>query len=393
MEPVHVVGYGIIDGLGNNPQDCYSNSLNNKDYSVDLDFMIEENLKITRGIKVSDDKIITPESFNKKILPTMTRSQKMAMHVVDQALTMSKLPMSSNVAVIYSTVSNDTEDFEYFAEKLINNKKTHPLKVVNRIPDITPAHICAHYGFMGTSLSLFASCATGLLSIDYAMRLCDEYDYVIVGAGDAGAFRIAMKYFSAIGALGNHNAPFDDSREGFIMADGAGALVLQSTKKVKEFSSTTHAKLYPVGSASDALSLTAPAEDGRGSKLALQKALSYTDGVDVVSAHATSTPIGDPIEYSIISEMLPNIPIYAPKSKIGHTLAGAGIIETIYAIEFSKNGVMPHCQNLKNCSFDTHKTLLREPVTINKETIKTLNNSFGFGGKSASQVIEVKRAS
>ena len=355
--------------------------------------MIEENLKITRGIKVSDDKIITPESFNKKILPTMTRSQKMAMHVVDQALTMSKLPMSSNVAVIYSTVSNDTEDFEYFAEKLINNKKTHPLKVVNRIPDITPAHICAHYGFMGTSLSLFASCATGLLSIDYAMRLCDEYDYVIVGAGDAGAFRIAMKYFSAIGALGNHNAPFDDSREGFIMADGAGALVLQSTKKVKEFSSTTHAKLYPVGSASDALSLTAPAEDGRGSKLALQKALSYTDGVDVVSAHATSTPIGDPIEYSIISEMLPNIPIYAPKSKIGHTLAGAGIIETIYAIEFSKNGVMPHCQNLKNCSFDTHKTLLREPVTINKETIKTLNNSFGFGGKSASQVIEVKRAS
>jgi 3-oxoacyl-[acyl-carrier-protein] synthase II len=393
MEPVHVVGYGIIDGLGNNPQDCYSNSLNNKDYSVDLDFMIEENLKITRGIKVSDDKIITPESFNKKILPTMTRSQKMAMHVVDQALTMSKLPMSSNVAVIYSTVSNDTEDFEYFAEKLINNKKTHPLKVVNRIPDITPAHICAYYGFMGTSLSLFASCATGLLSIDYAMRLCDEYDYVIVGAGDAGAFRIAMKYFSAIGALGNHNAPFDDSREGFIMADGAGALVLQSTKKVKEFSSTTHAKLYPVGSASDALSLTAPAEDGRGSKLALQKALSYTDGVDVVSAHATSTPIGDPIEYSIISEMLPNIPIYAPKSKIGHTLAGAGIIETIYAIEFSKNGVMPHCQNLKNCSFDTHKTLLREPVTINEETIKTLNNSFGFGGKSASQVIEVKRAS
>lgn len=393
MQAVHVVGYGIIDGLGNNPQDCYLNSLNNKDYSVDLDFMIEENLKITRGIRVDDDNIIIPESFNKKMLPTMTRSQKMAMHVVDQALTMSNLPMSSNVAVIYSTVSNDTEDFEYFAEKLINNKKTHPLKVVNRIPDITPAHICAHYGFMGTSLSLFASCATGLLSIDYAMRLCGEYDYVIVGAGDAGAFRIAMKYFSAIGALGNHNAPFDDSREGFIMADGAGALVLQSTKKVKEFSSTTHAKLYPVGSASDALSLTAPAEDGRGSKLALQKALSYIDGVDVVSAHATSTPIGDPIEYSIISEMLPNIPIYAPKSKIGHTLAGAGIIETIYAIEFSKNGVMPHCQNLKNCSFDTHKTLLREPVTINKETIKTLNNSFGFGGKSASQVIEVKRAS
>lgn len=76
MQPVHVVGYGIIDGLGNNPQDCYLNSLNDKDYSIDLDFMIEENLKITRGIKVADDKIKIPESFNKKILPTMTRSQK-----------------------------------------------------------------------------------------------------------------------------------------------------------------------------------------------------------------------------------------------------------------------------------------------------------------------------
>lgn len=391
MQPVYVVGYGVIDGLGNNPQECYLNSLNDKDYTVDLNFMIEQNLKITRGIAVDDTKIIIPESFNKKLLPTMTRSQKMAMHVVDQALVMSKLPFSSNVAVIYSTVSNDTEEFEYFAETLLNNKRAHPFKVVNRIPDITPAHICAHYGFMGTSLSIFASCATGLLSIDYAMRLCDEYDYVIVGAGDAGAFRIAMKYFSAIGALGNHNAPFDDSREGFIMADGAGALILQSKQKVKEFNSTTHAKLHPVGSSSDALSLTAPAEDGRGSKLALKKSLYNIDNIDVVSAHATSTPIGDPIEYSVISEMLPNVPIYAPKSKVGHTLAGAGIVETIYAIELSKNGTIPHCQNLKNCSFDKNNTLVREPITINKETIKTLNNSFGFGGKSASQVIEVKR--
>ena len=74
MQPVHVVGYGIIDGLGNNPQDCYLNSLNDKDYSIDLDFMIEENLKITRGIKVADDKIKIPESFNKKMLPTLMKN-------------------------------------------------------------------------------------------------------------------------------------------------------------------------------------------------------------------------------------------------------------------------------------------------------------------------------
>ena len=130
MQPVHVVGYGIIDGLGSNPYDCYLNSLNDKDYSVDLDFMIEENLKVTRGIRVDDNKIVIPESFNKKMLPTMTRSQKMALHVVDQALTMSNLPISSNVAVIYSTVTNDAESFEYFADKMVNNKKSHPFMVV-----------------------------------------------------------------------------------------------------------------------------------------------------------------------------------------------------------------------------------------------------------------------
>ena len=391
MEPVHVVGYGIIDGLGNNPQDCYLNSLNDKDYSVDLDFMIEQNLKITRGIRVDDNKIIIPESFNKKMLPTMTRSQKMAMHVVDQALIMSNLPISSNVAVIYSTVSNDAEDFEYFADTVVKNKKAHPFKIVNRIPDIASSHITAHYGFMGVSFAMYAACSTGLLSIDYGMRLCEEYDYVVVGAGDAGAFRMSMKYFMAINALGNHNAPFDDSRNGFMMADGAGALILQSEANLKKFKSKSHAKLHTVGAASDALNLTSPAQDGRGSKIAMQKALSHVDTVDVVSAHATSTIVGDPVEYSVISEFLPNIPIYAPKSKTGHTLAGSGIVETIYAIELSKNGMVPHCQNLKSSSFDIHGTINREPFVFDKKTIKTLNNSFGFGGKSVSQVIEVER--
>jgi 3-oxoacyl-[acyl-carrier-protein] synthase II len=391
MQPVHVVGYGIIDGLGNNPSDCFLNSLNDKDYTVDLDFMIEQKLQITRGIRVDDSGISLPKSLDEKSLRHMTRTQKIAIHAVEQAMNMSGLPMSSNVAVIYSSVSNDSESIEYMSDKFLNNKRAHPLIVLNRIPDIIASHICGHYGFMGTSFALMASCATGLLSIDYAMRLCDEYDYVIVGGSDAPVHGMAMKYFSALGALGNRNAPFDDSREGFIMADGAGVLILQSSEKVKEFGSRDYAKLYPVGSASDALSLTSPAEDGRGSKIAMKKALRYVENIDVISAHATSTVVGDPIEYSVVSEMLPNTPIYAPKSKTGHTLAASGIIETIYAIESSKNGIIPHCQNLKNCSFDTNKTLTREPITINKEVIRTLNNSFGFGGKSASQVIEVTK--
>jgi len=386
-DPAYVVGYGLIDALGNNPQDCFTNMLNDKDYSVELNFMGDH--KIHRGIPVDDSLIQLPDKFTPKITANMTRAQQLAIHATDQALQMSGLPLSANVAVIVSSVSNDVEFLDGNFQRLKENKRVNPFKIVNRIPDIIPAHICTHYGFMGVSYSLYASCATGLLTIDAGMRLCDEYDYVIVGGADAGVFEMALKYFAGINALGNHNAPFDDSREGFVMGEGSGVLILQSLRNVKKFGSTIHAKLYPVGTASDAFDLTNPAEDGRGAKISLKKSLAFANSVDVISAHATSTPAGDPVEYKVITDRFNNLPIYAPKSKVGHTLAAAGIIETIYAIESMKNKAIPHCQNLHSCSYDVHKVLTRQPVKMIGDTLRTLNNSFGFGGKCASQVIEV----
>jgi 3-oxoacyl-(acyl-carrier-protein) synthase len=354
--------------------------------------------KIHRGIPVDDSTLVIPEKLTSKVLSTMTRAQKFALHATDQALKMSNLPLSSNVAVIVSSVSNDVEFLDEGYLKVKENKRVNPFKVVNRIPDMISSQICSYYGFMGTSFALYASCATGLLSIDYAMRILDEYDYVIVGGADAGVFEMAIKYFNAIGALGNKNAPFDDNREGFVMGEGAGILILQSQKKVKEFQSKIYATLYPTGSASDAFDLTSPAEDGRGAKIALTKALKNADvhdsmpiHIDAISAHGTSTQIGDPIEYKVVTDYFGSVPIYSPKSKIGHTLAAAGILETIYAIESMTNKIIPHCQNLNTCSFDTHNCLVKEPTKLNTNQYKfmTLNNSFGFGGKCVSQVIEV----
>ncbi len=395
VSPAYVVGYGMIDALGGNPSDCFANMINNQDYSIDLDYM--EDCKIRRGIPVNDNLLEVPQEFTPKIRSTMTRAQQFALHATDQALKMSDLPLSSNVAVIVSSVSNDVEFLDGNFQKLKENKRVNPFKVVNRIPDIISSQICGHYKFMGTSFAIYASCATGLLSIDYAMRLLDEYDYVIVGGADAGVFEIALKYFNAIGALGNHNSPFDDNREGFVMGEGAGVLILQSMRKVIEYGSTIHAKLYPVGSASDAFDLTSPAEDGRGANIAISKAIKNAEylnsmpvNINAVSAHATSTPVGDPIEYKVITDHFGSVPIYSPKGKIGHTLAAAGILETIYAIESMKNGIIPHCHNLVNCSFDEYNCLVREPRQMIENRLITLNNSFGFGGKCVSQIIEVE---
>jgi 3-oxoacyl-(acyl-carrier-protein) synthase len=163
---------------------------------------------------------------------------------------------------------------------------------------------------------------------------------------------------------------------------------------VKEYNSKVHAKLYPVGAASDAVDLTSPATDGCGARIALDKALNSieSDMIDIVSAHATSTPMGDEVEYNILKEELPDIPIYAPKSKIGHTLAAASVLECIYSILSMKNRVIPGCYNLKNAEYDVSKQLVRSSCSLKTthKHIRTLNNSFGFGGKCASQVVEVK---
>ena len=385
----YVVGYGMIDALGSHPSQCFEGMIDHKDYAMKLDFMGDH--KIQYGIPCHHDTVL-PEGFAPKKLKNMTRAQELAIHAVDQALKHSNLPHSSNVAVIMSSCSNDVETLDANFQRLKDNKRVNPFTIVNRIPDMIAGQICTYYQFHGASVALQASCATGMYSIDYAMRILDEYDYVIVGGADAGVFEIALKYFSSIGALGNHNCPFDEEREGFVMGEGAGVMILQSMEKVQEYGSKIHAKLFPVGSATDGFDLTSPASDGRGAKIALNKALSKlpTKKIDMVSAHATSTPVGDIVEYNVIKEFFNNIPMYAPKSKIGHTLGASGILECIYSIESMKNRVIPRCYNLKNCSYDIDNILVKDAVKLSGvDTLRTMNNSFGFGGKCASQVVEV----
>jgi len=391
VNPAYVVGYGMVDALGNRPGNCFLNMINDYNPVQKLDFMGDH--KIQYGIPCLHE-LLLPEAFTPKITANMTRAQQMALHATERALKMANLPHSSNVAVIVSSVSNDVESLDGNLQRFKENRRVNPYVIVNRIPDMIVGQITSHYKFHGASVALYASCATGMYSIDYSMRILDEYDYVVVGGADAGVFEIALKYFAGINALGNHNCPFDTNREGFVMGEGAGVLVLQSKDKVREYDSNVYAKLYPVGCASDAFNLTSPATDGRGARLALDKALDgiEPDTIHAISAHATSTPIGDEIEYQVLQDYLPDVPIYAPKSKIGHTLAASSILECIYAILSMRNRVIPGCYNLKNAEYDVSNQLVRNSCELKttSKVLRTVNNSFGFGGKCASQVIEVK---
>lgn len=394
MEKCYIVGYGIVDALGNNLTDCFESMLDNENYAEEIP-TLKNNCETYCGAVTHENNLIYPDNFRPKILKNLIQAQKFALHATNQAIVHSQLPHSSNVAVLFSASTSNWENMEYYAGKILQNERLNPFKGINIIPDMIAHMICQHYKFMGASFSLAASCATSLYTIDVAMRLANEYDYVIVGSADKGTDPGVVKYFTALNATANVSKPFDDDRKGFLPADGSACIIIQTKSKVEKFNSTVYATLYPPGCATDGFDLTNPAPDGRGFKQAIEKALVGMDetDIDAISAHATSTPAGDKIEYDILAEHFPNTPIYAPKSKIGHSLGTTGLLELLYAIESMKKGILPHIHNLQSCNFDTKKLLVtkNQDISTNKKTLRTLNNSFAFGGKCVSQIVEVNK--
>lgn len=379
----YVVGYGSIDTLGNNPWSSFQKTLDNVDYKTwfdDLGLM---------AYPVDDDTIVYPSGWRPR---NNSRAQKFLMHATNLALEHSTLPIVPNVAVILSSTLSEGELNEENFPKRAAGKRIPLRSLVNTITDMCTYHVCNHWGFHGLSTSVAAACATGLVGIDYAMRILHKYDYVIVGGADAGIYKTTLEGFDSIGALSSDNSPFDDNRSGFVMGEGAGVVILQSKENVDKFNSKPVAKLYEPGHATEGLSLTSPAEDGRGATQAMRQALenSPVSMVDSICCHATSTSIGDITEYKAIDRVHSNNPIlWAPKSKLGHTVAASGILETIHLFEAFRARMIPHIQNLDKCSFDKRNLLAYSNRGIGSDNNWAMNNSFGFGGKNMSQVIEL----
>jgi 3-oxoacyl-[acyl-carrier-protein] synthase II len=309
-------------------------------------------------------------------------------YAVEQAMKMAKVPSTVNVAVVVSSVTggNDLRWEQYLTR--FQNKRYPLKKSLNILHDALCSAISQQYEFTGVNLSLYSACATGLMSIDYGINLVNEYDYVVVGGADNGSNVIDISFFNSLQALSNHSAPFDDKRDGFVIGSGAGALILESEEKARARGAPIHATVFSAGNASDGFDRTAPS--GKGACLAMEKALinAKVDTVDFVNAHGTGTPAGDRVEYDSIIKVVGDKPIYSNKGKIGHTLAAAGVIETIYSIESMNKQILPPNFNFKNASYDVAQNLVRKPIYFDKKTAYTLNNSFGFGGKCSSMVVQ-----
>ena len=284
-------------------------------------------------------------------------------------------------------------------------RKVSPFFIPSALINLLSGQVSIKYGFKGPNHSVVTACSTGAHAIGDASRIIryGDADVMVAGGAEAACCRIGMAGFAAARALStsfNDNPsvssrPWDQARDGFVMGEGSGVLVLEERQHAIARGANIYAEIKGYGMSGDAYHITAPAETGDGGFRAMQAAVRdanlNSSDLDYINAHGTSTPLGDMIELRAIGKLLQhnidNTSISSTKSATGHLLGAAGAIEAIYSILSIVNQIVPPTNNLLNPDDETSGFDL-VPIHAKKRSIKNvLSNSFGFGGTNASLLI------
>ena len=281
-------------------------------------------------------------------------------------------------------------------------RKVSPFFIPSALINLLSGQVSIRYGFKGPNHSVVTACSTGAHAIGDASRIIKygDADVMIAGGAEAACCRIGMAGFAAARALSTNfnnqpsssSRPWDQQRDGFVMGEGAGVVVLEERNHALARGAKIYAEIKGYGMSGDAHHITAPADNGDGGFRAMQSALTDANiknsEIDYINAHGTSTPLGDMIELKAIGRLLEDnsskTSISSTKSATGHLLGAAGAIEAIFSILSIVNQVVPPTNNLinpdeKSAGFDL------VPIQAKKRIIKNvLSNSFGFGGTNAS---------
>ena len=282
-------------------------------------------------------------------------------------------------------------------------RRVSPFFIPKGIINMTAGHVSIKYGFGGPNISTVTACATGAHSIGEATRLIKygDADIMICGGTEGAVGRIGLAGFSAMKALSTRNdeperasRPWDKNRDGFIMAEGAGILVLEEYEHAIARGAKIYAEVAGYGMSGDAYHITAPAPNGAGGMRAMQAALNdaklLPENIDYINAHGTSTGLGDVGELAAVQTLFAGNPISmsSTKSMTGHLLGAAGAIEAIFCALSIRDGIVPPTINLDDPEDAVGDTDLVPHTAKKRKVDVALSNSFGFGGTNASLVLK-----
>ena len=285
-------------------------------------------------------------------------------------------------------------------------RRLSPFCVPEMLINLASGHVSIKYGFKGPNHSVVTACATGTHAIGDSARLIafGDADVMIAGGAEAAVNRIGVSCFAAARALSTGyndtpdqaSRPFDEGRDGFVIAEGSGIVVLEEYEHAKKRGAKIYAEVIGYGMSGDAFHITAPAENGDGGFRAMKAALNNAgmnpEDIDYINAHGTSTPVGDGIECTAVKRLFENaldsVSMSSTKSAVGHLLGAAGAVEAIYTLKAMQTGILPPTLNLENISEPCRGIDLVPKTAKDKKVNIAVSNSFGFGGTNASLVLK-----
>jgi 3-oxoacyl-[acyl-carrier-protein] synthase II len=284
--------------------------------------------------------------------------------------------------------------------------RVSPHFVHGRLINLISGQVSIKYGLMGPNHAVVTACSTGAHSIGDAARMIKDgdADIMLAGGAEATICPIGIAGFAQARALSTNfndepqkaSRPYDKDRDGFVMGEGAGVVVLEEYEHAKARGAKIYAEVVGYGLSGDAYHVTAPHPEGSGAfrsmEMALKKAGMTPADIDYINAHGTSTPLGDELELGAVRRLfgneVANVSMSSTKSAIGHLLGGAGAVETIFCILAIRDQIVPPTLNLDNPSEGTAGVDLVPHKAKKREVRAALNNSFGFGGTNASLVVK-----
>lgn len=414
LKRVVVTGLGAVTPVGNNPEETWKNLLAGKSGAAPITHFDTTNFKTTFACEVKD--LNVNDYLDRKEARKLDRFTQLAMIAAMQGVNDSGLDLENEdknrIGVVYGVgiggIKTFEEEVSYYALHREDGPKFNPFFIPKMIADIASGQISIHFGFHGPNYTTTSACASSSNALADAFNLIrlGKANVIVGGGAEAAICESGIGGFNALHALSTRNddpehasRPFSASRDGFIMGEGAGCLILEELEHAKARGAKIYAEMVGEGASADAYHITASHPEGLGAKLVMRNALEDAgmkpEDIDYINVHGTSTHVGDLSEAIAIKDVFGEhaykLNISSTKSMTGHLLGAAGAVEAMACVLSVKNDIVPptinHEEDDKDPDLDYNMNF-----TFNKaqkrEVRAALSNTFGFGGHNCCVVFK-----